>query len=798
MNTEYQVVLAKNAEANDLFKKLFGGFVTVIGISDTHVPVEGAFDDNDLLIAALNDLNQSKKYNVYLSLNELSRDNPPPVWKDKPNELVPVRKGESCTNANIARRRRVLIDIDRTEELKKLGPATILEKEKIYIRAQEVLAFLTQNGIFVAPYIVQADSGNGYHLLVSVDLPNDDASSSLVKRFLEALALKFNGDGVEIDTKVFDAKRITRAYGSLNRKGTPTKEVASFVDGKLLINKEARLHRRSRLFKPDPLFGKEGPVTAQQLEHVIAQIATMPNPVAAPSSAKGPATVEDVMAWAKHFGQEVTEEVPGKRWAIINPACAGRHGGKNPNTTSTRLFLTDGHLGFECHHSSCSMLTWPGYRTVVEAGRPFLFGWESEEAQIEEAAPVMPYPVDVWDGTLYGDFAKECTRGNHIPAEFFIESAKTVVGSIVGNQLYGDIQGMTAREYLVLIGWMSGGKGTAIRQTIGLFKCCFEDIEKMEVADLIWSAGSRPKWKQIGSVETNAGSEPGLYEAGMKCPRVLLNPAEFDSLLEKTGIQNSGGALLSQLRELFDSRFVVPSITKYRKMEDVPRIIDLSLITSTQPGTFEEAISRGIGTGFLSRLTLIRNDETRRVGHLPEVSLRPIKSALVEKIEKLEMSPCRVNLSLKALAVFDEWWSRIMEIDRTYADDQREITARLNILVLRNVLHLVWLLNEKTVTAETMKKACRLGDYQLSQRQALFSAPADNPLAMMQQKIVRALRQKGRLSRRSLSNAINARRAGTKVFDISIEGLKKEGIVIELNGTRANQKLYALRKEVSE
>ena len=617
-------------ELNDLLKKLLGGFVTVIGLSDAHVPLEGAFDDEDLLIAALNDLNQSKKYNVYLSLNELSRDNPPPVWKYKPNELVPVRKGESCTNANITRRRWILIDLDRTEELKKLGPATIAEKEKIYIRSKAVLQFLTHNGISAANHAVEADSGNGRHELLGVDLPNDDASTSLVKRFLEALALKFDGDGVEIDTKVFDAKRITRAYGSLNRKGTPTKEVVTIVDGKPVVNMEARLHRKSRLFKPDPLFGKEGPVTAPQLEHVIAQIATVPKPVAPQSAAKGPATVADLTAWATHFGQELVEETPS-RFAVRNPACAGRHGKNHPHTTASRIFLTDGHLGFECHHSSCSKLTWPGYRQIVEVGHTpaYLFPWESEEAEIEEAAPLVPYPVGVWDGTLYGDFAKACTRGNFIPPEFFIESMKTVVGAIAGNQLYGDIQGMNPREYLVLIGWMSGGKGTAIRQAIGLFKCCFEDIEKMEVTDLIWSAGSRPKFKQIGAVETNAGSEPGLYEAGMKCARVLLNPAEFDSLLSKTHIEGSGPALLSQLRELFDSRFVVPSITSRRKMKDVPRIIDLSLITSTQPGTFEEAISQGIGTGFLSRLTLVRNDETRRVGLLPEVSLRPIKSALV-------------------------------------------------------------------------------------------------------------------------------------------------------------------------
>jgi hypothetical protein len=305
-------------------------------------------------------------------------------------------------------------------------------------------------------------------------------------------------------TKVFDAKRITRLYGTVNFKGVATKEVFSLVDGKPVVNMEARLHRKSRFFKPDPLFGKEGPATPQQLEAVIASIAKMPKPVATTSSAKGPATIEDVMAWTKHFGQEVTEEVRGKRWAIVNPACAGRHGGKNQNTTSTRLFLTDGHLGFECHHSSCSKLTWPGYRNIVELGHTpaFLFPWESEEAEIEEAAPLVPYPLDVWDGTLYAEYAKACTEGNFIPPEFFIESLKTVVGAIAGMQLSGDLRGMeSARFYTIIIGLVSGGKGTAIRQACEMFKFYYEDIGTEPTADLLWGAGSTPKFKQIGAVQ---------------------------------------------------------------------------------------------------------------------------------------------------------------------------------------------------------------------------------------------------------------------------------------------------------
>ena len=796
MMPELKEALAKQtADSADLLKQLLAGFVVILGIGEGLLTLEGAFDDFDKLLAAVAEY-QGKKYNWYSTLNELSRDNPPPVWKFRPNQLVPVRKGESCTNANIARRRSILIDLDRTEELKKLGPATISEKEKIYIRSKAVLIFLTHNGIGAAPHIVQADSGNGRHQLVRVDLPNDDASTSLVKRFLEALALKFNGDGVEIDTKVFDAKRITRLYGTMNFKGTPTKEIVTIVEGKPVVNIAARLHRKSRLFKPDPLFGKEGPVTAQQLEAVIASIATMPKPVATTSSAKGPATVEDVMTWATHFGQELVEET-SSRFAVRNPACSGRHGGKNPATTSTRIFVTDGHLGFECHHSSCSKLTWPGYRTIVETGRPYLFPWESEEAEIEEAAPLAAYPIEVWDGTMYAKYAEACTEGNFIPSEFFIETVKTVVGAIAGTQISGDLRGMeSARSYTILSAVVSAGKGTAIRQACELFKFYYEDIGTEPSADLVWGAGSTPKYKQIGAVQANLASEPALYEAGSLCPRVLLTPAELDMMLSKTRIEGSGPALLSQLRELYDSPYVNASTTASRKMKDVPRIVHLSLLTSTQPSTFEELISEGLGTGMLSRFTIVRSDETRTVDSIPIPKLRTIKTALMQKVEALEAYPFRATLSPDAKEVMKAWYAKIRDIARSHDNEQqRESTARLNIVVLRNVLHLAWLLDEPLVSAETMRKATLLGDYQLSQRSALIGSPTNNDSALMQSRITKCLRQKGKLSRRNLYKAVSADRFGTRIFDQALEGLKREGLVLELSGERRNQKFYALRKE---
>jgi hypothetical protein len=110
--------------------------------------------------------------------------------------------------------------------------------------------------------------------------------------------------------------------------------------------------RRSRIIEIDPNF--RGPVAREGLEQVITAIAMQPRQTV---TAPGPGAEADLLAWAEHFGQELKADSPG-RWAIVNPACAGRHGTKHPYTTATKLFITGGRFGFKCHHDSCSELTW--------------------------------------------------------------------------------------------------------------------------------------------------------------------------------------------------------------------------------------------------------------------------------------------------------------------------------------------------------------------------------------------------------------------------------------------------------
>lgn len=87
-------------------------------------------------------------------------------------------------------------------------------------------------------------SGNGHHLLFSIDLDNSEESKATVCQVLHTVATCFGGENtpsglpkVTVDTSVFSAGRITRFYGTMVRKGSGNQQ---------------RPHRRSRLLKvPD-------------------------------------------------------------------------------------------------------------------------------------------------------------------------------------------------------------------------------------------------------------------------------------------------------------------------------------------------------------------------------------------------------------------------------------------------------------------------------------------------------------------------------------------------------------------
>jgi len=170
---------------------------------DNAPPQSRFYASKQLRRMAADALNYSKSAKgVYFTLNPL-----------------PLTQKSPANDNHITRRRWLLIDLDPKRE--PTVSSTESEKKLAHTKTLQVKQYLTEQDW---PEPIFADSGNGWHLLYRLDLPNDDDSKFMVNGFLKGLANRFTDAYVEVDTKVGNASRICKLYGTVSRKGAATKD----------------------------------------------------------------------------------------------------------------------------------------------------------------------------------------------------------------------------------------------------------------------------------------------------------------------------------------------------------------------------------------------------------------------------------------------------------------------------------------------------------------------------------------------------------------------------------------------
>jgi hypothetical protein len=134
------------------------------------------------------------------------------------NRIV-KRPKHATGDGEIVRRAGLVFDTDP----KRPAGVSATDAEKVLARERidQVVAELARRRW---PVPILADSGNGYHARYAIDLPNDDQAHDLVKRVLKAADAKFSDDRVHIDTKLGNASRIIKLYGTMARKGDHTED----------------------------------------------------------------------------------------------------------------------------------------------------------------------------------------------------------------------------------------------------------------------------------------------------------------------------------------------------------------------------------------------------------------------------------------------------------------------------------------------------------------------------------------------------------------------------------------------
>ena len=273
---------------------------------------------------------------VYITLNPVD----PQLLSRYSNRIETFAKA-TTTDKQVIRRRWLLIDLDPVRPSGTSATDSQLEAAKI--KAREIHHYLTSIGW---PKSIAALSGNGYHLLYAIDMPNDEAATALVKTVLLALSKRFDDAHTKVDRTVFNAARICKLYGTVTNKGDHTTTAPWRLS--CMCDTPARVVVTvEQLAMAQPPAQAAAPGT----RHVIASH----------TSTVGSFNLEDF--FALHDMAYTTDQHDGReRFKLAECPFNPEH-----VTGEAAVFRQpSGALGFKCQHDSCASYNWQQVRALLD------------------------------------------------------------------------------------------------------------------------------------------------------------------------------------------------------------------------------------------------------------------------------------------------------------------------------------------------------------------------------------------------------------------------------------------------
>lgn len=290
----------------------------------------GYFKDREKLVS---ELCRHDDKTWYFVMNDIDDG----CYSREQNERIMSKKGLKTTgDKEITAIKWILIDADpeRTTGVS----STDEEKAKAKETIKRVYKYLRGEG-FADPVV--CDSGNGYHLLYSVDMAVEDAEYT--KKFLQAIDMLFSDDAVKIDTSVFNPSRITKVYGTIARKGASTAERPHRASGFVYIPEE--IHTNSiHLLKKVISVIPEPPKVVYHNDHI---------------------ETFSIDKFIADNGIKVSHETTSNGIRkIVLEECPFDPSHKSPD--SAIFVMQSGAIAFKCFHNSCADKKWSDLRKLYD------------------------------------------------------------------------------------------------------------------------------------------------------------------------------------------------------------------------------------------------------------------------------------------------------------------------------------------------------------------------------------------------------------------------------------------------
>lgn len=307
--------------------------VRIIGTSKREI-LSGYFKDADTLLGAFENVSLSRR-NVYITLGRVKDE----CFSRAQSERF-LQSPQTTSDNEIISYRWLFVDLDPVR------PAGISSSDE-ELRAAEQLSedVLGYMDVMGFPKPVTAISGNGYHLLYRIDIPNDKEGRALIERCLKSLADRFNTDKVKIDTTNANPSRICKLHGTLAQKGANTRERPHRMSKILSIPQNVQVADKDALLRLTA--GIENAVPADQ-----------------PRSNEPSPQKFDLLDFMDRHGMRYEVDSNDRANIFRLDECPFDPSHKNGDA---KIFqYPDGAIAFKCHHNSCKNYRWQDVRLKFE------------------------------------------------------------------------------------------------------------------------------------------------------------------------------------------------------------------------------------------------------------------------------------------------------------------------------------------------------------------------------------------------------------------------------------------------
>jgi len=321
----------------------------------------GYFNDREKFVSAAEELSGIAP-GIYFTLNQID---PALIGFDENK----IKKSAVTTTAdrNVTQLRWIPFDLDPERPS---GISSTDEQHNLALDLVPRLVNWLQDQGVPTESLVSADSGNGAHVLLHVDLPATSESHQLVRQVLRAAAFAVDTEYVHVDLSVHNAARILKIPGTLAAKGDNTPE---------------RPHRLSGLLDA-PTRNSLVDCPTAVLTNIASKV-PMPEPQS-PTTRSG---FHDVTSewtlenWLTEYNVGVGPPSPwfnGTKWVF--DVCPWNT--EHSDRSAYIVRFDTGAIGAGCHHNGCTDKNWQDLRVLFEPNAYSKMANYNEDAPPAETA----------------------------------------------------------------------------------------------------------------------------------------------------------------------------------------------------------------------------------------------------------------------------------------------------------------------------------------------------------------------------------------------------------------------------